>query len=140
MKGVEKNKEFLPVLGGKSKARLDERSAAGEELCSYRAYRPEGRENLMARFSMTFRRVGMALAGALLLGGGLIVGQEAAAAGPNFCKSEHHWELYYDGYVQVQAGRQYTPDAPNWHSRDVKSKSYRFWDSWGWNAPMAGIK
>ncbi len=115
----------------------------------------------MTGFSMTLkRRAGAAvLAVALATGVGVAATQSAEAAGPNYCTSSEHFQLYYDGYVQVKAsysdsgrhakngwlrykipgvadsGKQYTPNTASKTSTTIKSKSYRFWDSWDWSVP-----
>lgn len=115
----------------------------------------------MTRISSRLRsRVGAAVLAAALATGTAVVGTQAAnAAGPNYCTSTEQWQLYYDGYVQVKAsysdsgrhakngwlrylisgvsdsGRQYTPNTTSSSSTAVKSKSYRFWDSWDWSVP-----
>lgn len=114
----------------------------------------------MERSLIVIRRRASAVFLALLIAAGaILIGARADAAGPNYCTSKEHLQLYYDGYVQVQAsysdagrhakngwlqyripgvadsGQQYTPDTPSRWSKAVKSKSYRFWDSWDWSVP-----
>lgn len=125
----------------------------------------------MIRISSRLRScVGAAVLAVALATGAAVVGTHAAnsagpnsagpnSAGPNYCTSTEQWELYYDGYVQVQAsysdsgrhakngwlryhipgvsdsGRQYTPNTTSASSTAIKSKSYRFWDSWDWSVP-----
>ncbi|MFC6354581.1 hypothetical protein [Luethyella okanaganae] len=115
----------------------------------------------MTLFSSRLRsRVGATVVAlALVAGVGPVTTQAANAAGPNYCTSTEQWQLYYDGYVQVQAsyndsglhakngwlrylipgvsdsGRQYTANTASSTSTAVKSKSYRFWDSWDWSVP-----
>lgn len=105
------------------------------------------------------RRVAAALASVMLLGGLALQAGSAEAAGPNYCKSTERFQLYYDGYVQVQAsysdrgrhakngwlrytipgvadsGMKHTKDTPNKYSTAIRSRSYRFWDSWDWSVP-----
>lgn len=98
---------------------------------------------------------------ATALASGLALGAvtTAEAAGPNYATSTEQFQLWYDGYVQVQAsysdsgrhakngwlryyvptfwdtGRIYTPNTASSSSTAVKSASYRFHDSLDWDLP-----
>lgn len=106
------------------------------------------------------RRLGAVITAAVIAGG-LVVGtvSVAHAAGPNYATSTEQFQLYYDGYVQVQAsysdsgrhakngwlryyiptfwdtGRIYTPNTTSSTSTNVQSRSYRFQDSINWSLP-----